>query len=46
MHSVKDSPDPTRHNYVPIKYHFKDTTLGIMQDIGMCQPPIHDEEDK
>ena len=46
MHSVKDSPDPTRHNYVTIKFYSQDTTLGLIQDIDVHQPLIHDVEDK
>ena len=39
MHSVRDCPDHNRHSYVPIKYKFQKTTLDLLQDIGMYEPP-------
>ena len=38
MHSVKDSPDPTRHNYVPIKHKYQKATLDILKEIGIYIP--------
>ena len=38
-HAVKNSPDPTKHNFVPIRYKFDQTTLDILRYIGMYTPP-------
>ena len=35
IHSVKDSPDPTRHNYVRIKHKYQKATLDILKEIGI-----------
>ena len=43
-HAVKNSPDPTKHNFVPIEYKFEQATLDILQDIGMYTPPINEED--
>jgi predicted GIY-YIG superfamily endonuclease len=35
LHSVRDCPDTTRHNYVPIRYNFQQPMLEVLEDIGM-----------
>ena len=44
MHSVNDSPDPTSHNLVPITYKYQQTTLDILESIGMYTP--HESSDE
>ena len=38
MHSVKDSPDPSQHNYVPMKHNYQKTTLDILEEVGIFLP--------
>ena len=38
LHPVKDSPDPTKHNYVKIPYKFQKHTIEILEEIGMYTP--------
>ena len=38
MHSVKDSPDPTKHCYIPIQYKFQKTTKDVLKEIGIFTP--------
>jgi len=41
LHPVKDSPDPTKYCYVPIKYQFQKTTLDILEELGIFIPIIN-----
>ena len=38
MHSVKDSPNPNQHNYVPIKHKYQKATLDILKEVGIYIP--------
>ena len=38
MHSVKDCPDPTKHNYVPVKHKYQKATLDILKEVGIFIP--------
>ena len=38
LHYVRDSLDPTRHWYIPIKYKLQKTTLEVLKDIGVYIP--------
>ena len=35
LHSVRDSPYPTRHCYIPIIYQYQKTILEVLEDIGI-----------
>lgn len=35
QHPVKDSPDPSSHNYIPFNFKFQDHTLEILEQIGL-----------
>ena len=38
MHSVKASPDTTCHNYVSFNHKYKQSTLEVLEEIGMYIP--------
>lgn len=35
-HPVKDSPDPTSHQYVPMPYNFSQNCLDALTDANLC----------
>ena len=35
LHTAIDTPYPTRHFYIPIKYQYQKTTLEVLEDIGI-----------
>ena len=39
-HAVKDSPDSTCHHYVSFNHKFQPSTLEVMEEIGMYDPPV------
>eukprot|EP00957_Ditylum_brightwellii_P008892 673519-Ditylum_brightwellii.AAC.1 len=43
LHPVKDSPDPTKYNYVKIPYKFQKHTLVILEEIDMYTPSTNPE---
>eukprot|EP00957_Ditylum_brightwellii_P153847 11710272-Ditylum_brightwellii.AAC.1 len=39
MNSVWNSPDTTCYNYIPFKYKYEQSTLDVLEEIGMHDPP-------
>ena len=39
MNSVKDSPDPTCHNYIQFNHKYQESTLEVLEEIGIYEPP-------
>ena len=35
MHSVRDTPDPTRHCYIPVPHGFQKATIEVLKETGM-----------
>ena len=38
MHSVKASPDTTRHNYISFRHEYQQASLDVLEEIGMYMP--------
>ena len=39
LHPVRDNPDPTSHAYIPFDHDYDESTLHVLEEIGLYLPP-------